>query len=737
MKLLYIIGSLVMLLVVTFTVVFAFIPEAIFHTHEYVSELTKEAACAVEGEITYTCRCGDSYTEKVSALGHTEETVAGKAATCTEAGITDGKKCSVCGETLLAQEEIAPYGHHMVIDEAVAPTCTETGLTEGSHCSRCDGNTTAQEVVPALGHKIEVDEAVAPTCNDTGLTQGEHCTVCDYKVEQEIVDALGHDVKIDASRKPTCTETGLKQGYHCSRCDGYNIKQDVVPALGHSYDNDDDAICNTCGHERSLACKHTKTEAIGVAKDPTCTEAGITAGLVCLECNEILEKQQYIDKLGHDIADHDAKDPTCTEVGNYAYEACSRCNYTTYEEIPALGHDIVVDAGTEATCTEAGLSAGEHCTRCDHKVAQEVLEAKGHSYAYTTEGTLIYGVSDDSRSGLTVTCTCSVCGNSAAVTEYTVNLADSTISVGEDKVPVTMALNYVGGEHTLTGGTFASIAIDGATLNINGNVTVTGTVTANDGKLNFLGGSSTVNGTITTTNNFLLVTGGAVLTVNSNVKINSAAVANSAAEFGYDHRFAVIDGTVNVNCSFVGGAIEANSIVIGSVKNNTKGILNLTNTASKGNGFDNIGALRWVFANGEVNCVGNEDKTGTAVCMGKSGKGYIDFLRGMTFNMKNYDYGIGEWYASSSRYIGVEKGLTIKCENVNVNLHAQKNTYLYTHSYVEMEYTHEGKTGLAIVNIEYASQTFKGDFDSFDAFVFPTADNYNKVTSFVAWVETE
>ena len=44
---------------------------------------------------------------------HTEETVAGKAATCTEAGLTDGKKCSVCGETIVAQEEI-PAGHNIV-----------------------------------------------------------------------------------------------------------------------------------------------------------------------------------------------------------------------------------------------------------------------------------------------------------------------------------------------------------------------------------------------------------------------------------------------------------------------------------------------------------------------------------------------------------------------------------------------------------------------------------------------
>jgi|GEM_PF-1384055 Bacterial surface proteins containing Ig-like domains len=42
---------------------------------------------------------------------HVEEVVPGKAATCTETGLTDGKKCSVCGEILEAQKEIPALGH--------------------------------------------------------------------------------------------------------------------------------------------------------------------------------------------------------------------------------------------------------------------------------------------------------------------------------------------------------------------------------------------------------------------------------------------------------------------------------------------------------------------------------------------------------------------------------------------------------------------------------------------------
>lgn len=66
---------------------------------------TKEIKCMYDD-------CDASFLDKqVPALGHTEEVVAGSDATCTKTGLTEGKKCSVCGETLVAQEEIPAKGH--------------------------------------------------------------------------------------------------------------------------------------------------------------------------------------------------------------------------------------------------------------------------------------------------------------------------------------------------------------------------------------------------------------------------------------------------------------------------------------------------------------------------------------------------------------------------------------------------------------------------------------------------
>ena len=127
--------------------------ELVKHEHQYGEGVVTAPTCTEAGYTTYTCSCGHSYTDsEVAALGHTEEVVAGKDATCTEAGLTEGKKCSVCGETLVAQEEIAALGHTEVVDEAVAPTCTSTGKTEGKHCSVCEEVLVAQEDVAALEH---------------------------------------------------------------------------------------------------------------------------------------------------------------------------------------------------------------------------------------------------------------------------------------------------------------------------------------------------------------------------------------------------------------------------------------------------------------------------------------------------------------------------------------------------------------------------------------------------------
>ena len=67
------------------------------HTHTYTST-TKQPTCAEKGLTTYTCACGDSYTEEIPATG--EHTPSGPATATTP------QTCTVCGYILQAETGI-------------------------------------------------------------------------------------------------------------------------------------------------------------------------------------------------------------------------------------------------------------------------------------------------------------------------------------------------------------------------------------------------------------------------------------------------------------------------------------------------------------------------------------------------------------------------------------------------------------------------------------------------------
>ena len=69
--------------------------------------------CTNPGMREYQCtKCFASRdTQIIPALGHTPVTFPGQEATCTEAGLSNGVKCSVCGEVLSAQQTIPALGH--------------------------------------------------------------------------------------------------------------------------------------------------------------------------------------------------------------------------------------------------------------------------------------------------------------------------------------------------------------------------------------------------------------------------------------------------------------------------------------------------------------------------------------------------------------------------------------------------------------------------------------------------
>lgn len=69
------------------------------HEHTYTEAITTEATCETDGVKTFTCECGDSYTEPIPATGHVfENYTSNNDATYTADG-TETAKCNNCEVT--------------------------------------------------------------------------------------------------------------------------------------------------------------------------------------------------------------------------------------------------------------------------------------------------------------------------------------------------------------------------------------------------------------------------------------------------------------------------------------------------------------------------------------------------------------------------------------------------------------------------------------------------------------
>ncbi len=81
----------------TFTVTVKEATQPEDHTHDYTATITTPATCTEPGEATYTCDCGDAYTETIPALGHVDENNDGKCDAC-GTQMTGGDHCKFCGK---------------------------------------------------------------------------------------------------------------------------------------------------------------------------------------------------------------------------------------------------------------------------------------------------------------------------------------------------------------------------------------------------------------------------------------------------------------------------------------------------------------------------------------------------------------------------------------------------------------------------------------------------------------
>ena len=116
---------------------------------------------------------------------------------------------------------------------------------------------------------------------------------------------------------------------------------------------------------------HTEEEIPAVA--PTCTETGLTAGVKCSECGEIITEQQKIPAIGHNYSSVVIA-PTCTEQGYTTYTCeCGESYIDDY--IDSTGHSYTSEITTSATHTTIGVitftcACGDTYTETIDKLAE-------------------------------------------------------------------------------------------------------------------------------------------------------------------------------------------------------------------------------------------------------------------------------------------------------------------------------------------------------------------------------
>ena len=333
--------------------------------------VTKNATCTEAGEKLRVCaRCSEEDTEEIAALGHDYVNVAKIPATCAEAGVTAGVKCSRCGDiqsgcAVIPKLDTHTFGEYETVTEA---TCTAVGAKKHV-CSVCGLEET--EVIPMKEHTFETLAAEEATCTAIGHTAGRRCTVCGYKEGYEAIAKKPHTEETVGAVEATCTAAGSTGTVKCSVCGTVIDEAREIPAKGH------------------------KMGDWSLVKAPTCTEAG-SRERVCSVCGEAKETMT-LDAIGHDMTLVPAKDAKCGVAGNIAYYKCSRCEgkyfvdeagTAEYETvvIPALEHNWVVDTEAEGsengvfapTCTAAGYTA-EKCVNCGSTRKVDEKPATGHS----------------------------------------------------------------------------------------------------------------------------------------------------------------------------------------------------------------------------------------------------------------------------------------------------------------------------------------------------------------------
>ena len=287
----------------------------------------------------------------------------------------------------------APTEH--VHTEEVIPakeaTCTEEGLTEGKKCSSCGEITVAQTKIPAKGHVEQIISGKPATCTESGTEDGIICSVCltVIKPEGTVIDALGH------SWNAVYTYDETHHWQECTRegCTATTAKTE------HTLEN---SVCS-CGY----GCTHTNTSWV-ITKETGCKEAGVES-LYCYVCTAILETRP-IDKLEHTPGPEAtcANSQVCTVCGEELAPqkehtwVNKKCNNPAECSVCGAKGEILY---TSHNMINATCNAAAHCSQCEYIVGKPLAHKDGGDGTCTRCG-ITHGTEEwmlDIDTGITMT----------------------------------------------------------------------------------------------------------------------------------------------------------------------------------------------------------------------------------------------------------------------------------------------------------------------------------------------
>lgn len=294
--------------------------------------------CEKAGMELYICkRCGNENTSKrqvIDALGHNygengPEVVSD--ASCDTPGevkytcVNPGCKHSYTSPT-------SALGHSWVVDSDVAATCTQDGK-KVSHCDRKGCGKEKTESIPKTGHAYSKKETIAATCTEDGYTVYA-CTNpgCTDSYKDDIQPALGHSYDVDNAKWVWNEKTySAKVTLSCKNCSN-SIERDAAIGVAGSY-----ATCDTAGELTYTAkvsyngvelsdSRVRKLEAKGHVASEKYISDWDGHAFACANCGEMVDKTPHVWKKNAETDEEYevVKENTCIQDGlaKYVCEVC-------------------------------------------------------------------------------------------------------------------------------------------------------------------------------------------------------------------------------------------------------------------------------------------------------------------------------------------------------------------------------------------------------------------------------